>query len=205
MKEFNLYIQEKLKINSSSKISNYDYVAKNKVDLYNYINPIIHKNNNANLNNIDVSNITDMSDLFSGFGVSVGHIDISKWNVSNVENMSGIFLDCINFDCDLSKWDVSNVKDMSYMFSGTNINGKSIENWDVSNVEDMKLMFSECNNLNCDLSKWDVSNVENMKWMFSYSKNSYIKGLDNWKLNEKCNYHSMFSKSSITIPKWYKK
>lgn len=33
--------------------------------------------------------------------------DLSKWDISNVENMLDMFRDCIKFNCDLSKWNVS--------------------------------------------------------------------------------------------------
>ena len=42
--------------------------------------------------------------------------DVSKWDVSNVENMIWLFFKCKKFDCDLSNWDVSNVNKTSYMF-----------------------------------------------------------------------------------------
>ena len=41
--------------------------------------------------------------------------DISKWNVSKVENMMYMFANSI-FNGDISKWNVSNVKNMSSMF-----------------------------------------------------------------------------------------
>ena len=42
--------------------------------------------------------------------------DISKWDVSNVTNMSCMFDYNSQFNGDISKWDVSNVTDMSNMF-----------------------------------------------------------------------------------------
>ena len=46
--------------------------------------------------------------------------DLSKWNTSNVENMSFMFSRCnsLNSLPDLSKWNTSNVNNMSEMFSG---------------------------------------------------------------------------------------
>ncbi len=43
--------------------------------------------------------------------------DISDWDVSDVTDMSGMFSDADSFNGDISDWDVSNVTDMSHMFS----------------------------------------------------------------------------------------
>ena len=59
----------------------------------------------TNLNDIDTSKITDMSDLFYDFN-QIQDIDISGWDVSQVENMGNMFINCRKFNCDLSKWDV---------------------------------------------------------------------------------------------------
>ena len=47
------------------------------------------------------------------------------------------------FNGDISKWDVSNVKDMTCMFEKSKFTGENgdISNWDVRNVEDMYGMF----------------------------------------------------------------
>ena len=75
--------------------------------------------NKANLNWIDTSNVTNMTELFSGAEYS-GQFnkfngDISKWNVSNVTDMSSMFF-LSNFNGDISRWDVSNVTDMTGIF-----------------------------------------------------------------------------------------
>ena len=73
------------------------------------------------LNFLDVSKVTDMSGLFKDFDVSPHpekgwfckiHLDISKWNVSNVTKMSNLFnserVDLVG----LSRWDRSKVIDV---------------------------------------------------------------------------------------------
>ena len=55
--------------------------------------------------------------------------DISKWNVSKVWNMEGMFAFSY-FNGDISKWDVSNVYDMRRMFAYSEFNG-DISEWRV--------------------------------------------------------------------------
>ena len=150
MKELNQYIIEKLKINKSTNL--YHYHPKDKDELRSLIQELLkERGNDADLNDIDVSDITDMSKLF--YSLDPHKIDISEWNVSNVKNMRFMFLSCDNFNSDLSKWNVSNVEDMGYM-------------------------FQDCYNFNSDLSKWNVSNGIGMKHMFDGCKS--LEQIPSW-------------------------
>ena len=51
-------------------------------------------------------------------GATAFNDDISKWDVSSMQNMFGMFDDAVLFNGDISKWDVSRVTDMEGMFSG---------------------------------------------------------------------------------------
>ena len=111
---------------------------KNRVQLEQLID-YAFKHNIYDLNFIDTSKITDMCELF----------------------------EYVEHDFNISKWDTSNVKNMSYMFYRCyKFTGKGLENWNVSNVIDMSYMFCDCENFNCDLSKWNVSNVTDMSNLF---------------------------------------
>ena len=68
----------------------------------------------TNFNCIDTSAITDMSNLFRSLDISTT-IDISYWDVSNVECMTCMFYKS-KFGGDISKWDVGNVKNMEGIF-----------------------------------------------------------------------------------------
>lgn len=94
----------------------------------------------------DVSNVTDMSGLFVRCKYFNG--DLSKWNVSNVKATVNMFAGCYKFNGDLSNWDVSNLEDMKYMFNQCfAFRGKGLEHWDVSKVKDMTNAFRMCKNL----------------------------------------------------------
>ena len=163
MKSLKSYIQEKLIIKKSN--NNYKYFPKTNKELKDIIKKRIkEEGNEVDLNDIDVSKITDMTSLFEGTDFNG---NISEWNVSNVKNMSGMFWACKSFDKDISNLDVSNVTDMSYMFSECESFNQDISNWDVSNVTDMRAMFSYCKSFNQDISSWDVSKVKNMNNVFN--------------------------------------
>lgn len=143
----------------------------------------------ANLNDIDVSEVTDMTNLFYAKDFRG---DVSEWDVSNVKSFTRMFWSCSRFNCDISGWDVIRGNNFNEMFSGCIAFDKQIGKWDVSNATNMNRMFSGCRAFNQDLSKWDVSNVENTDFMFSTCLKFKGKGLDKWKLNSLKTMEYMF-------------
>ena len=114
MKSLPRFIQEKLIIKKNKAI-NYKYFPETKKELKAIIvQRIKNEGNEVDLNDIDTSNITDMSSLFEETNFNG---DISKWNVSNVTDMSSMFYNCSKFNQDISGWDVSNVTNMDEMFN----------------------------------------------------------------------------------------
>ena len=183
----------------------YKYKPKDKKELVKAIKKEIYEvqgtkdnpNWQADLNCIDTSLITDMSDLFSGkifdiYGLSGFNGNISKWDVSNVKDMSRMFVFC-EFNGNISNWDVSNVKNMIAIFYNSEFN-RDISNWDVSNVTDMKSMFSN-SKFDGDISNWNVSNVEDMSFMFENSK--FNKDISKWNVSNVKNMEGMFSNSEF--------
>ena len=172
MKQIKNYINEKLHITSKQQ---YTCQPTTKDELREIIIQRIKDDGpDCDLNDIDVSKITDMSWLFdASYGTSTGNEifsdfngDVSMWNVSSVKNMFCMFRWCKQFNCDISRWNVSNVEDMDAMFVYCEQFNCDLSKWNVSKVEYMSNMFNRCKKFNCDLSDWDVSNVKNMKYAF---------------------------------------
>ena len=172
-------IVERLHINKD--IKNYNYHPKTNGELIKIVDQLIkERGNDANLNDIDTSEITDMDGIFEGS----------------------------NFNGDISNWDVSKVKRMNYMFHHSSFTGENgdISNWDVSNVEDMNSMFME-SKFNGDISNWDVSNVKDMMCMFYFSEFTAKNGdISNWDVRNVQNMYLMFNGTPLAknTPKWYK-
>ena len=203
----NEYIVKKKLDKPIDSEDHYEYYPETKKELIKNIVEIFNSGK-TNLNCIDTSKITDMSNLFdsSNYNKSLDNIDISKWNVSNVKYMQFMFDGYENFNCDLSNWDVSKVENMKGIFSWCIKFNCDLSKWDVSNVTNMDFMFDNCNKFDCDLSKWDVSNVLNMICMFGNCKNFKGIGLDNWNVSKVKHMHYMFKgcTSLINTPSWYK-
>jgi surface protein len=180
MKNLKDIILEKLIINKNTKVQNYNYFPKDRKELRELIEKLIKERGfDADLNDIDVSEITDMHSLFLN---SRFNGDISKWNVSNVTTMYSMFRNSL-FNGDISKWNVSNVTDTRDMFDNSKFTGE-----------------------NGDISNWNVSNIEYMGGMFFASE--FKRDISKWKVNDKAirNAISMFYKSPLekNPPKWYK-
>ena len=212
MKNLNEYVIERLKINKGISPIKYNYHPKDFKELRSLIEQLLdERGKDADLNNIDVSNITAFYENFENKGLfedlDPHNIKIDKWNVSNVKDMRYIFCDCKNFNCNLENWDVSNVEDMNCMFIDCKkFIGQGLDKWNVSNVKDMAFMFDGCYNFNCNLSNWNVSNVENMKFMFCGCEKFTGQGLENWKPLKYPYMNYMFDgcTSLKNKPSWYK-
>ena len=147
MKKITNYITERLKLTSKTKLNYYTCQPKSKKELKQIIATRLDKDPNADLNDIDVSLITDFD--FNG--------DISKWDVSNVTNMEHMFSGT-KFTGDISNWDVRNVKKFDFMFIWAEYFNCNLNNWKVNEHASMECMFN-----NCPIAKNPPKWYKNMK------------------------------------------
>ena len=158
---------------------------------------------NQDIGNWDVSNVNNMSYMFSGGILEANQCpygryflkshrygggdnnptsfnqDISNWDVSNVDIMTGMFSNATSFNQPIENWNVSKVRSMAYMFSGAKSFNQPLGNWDVRNLIRIGYMFRGAISFNQPIGNWDVSNVRNMSHMFSGAI-SFNQDLNGW-------------------------
>jgi surface protein len=195
MKNLNQFITEKIKLSNdrfTHKQTEKTFFPETRAELKELVKRLIsERGNDADLNDIDTSKITNMSDLFV---FSEFNGDISEWNVGNVTDMTRMFLDCENFNCDLSNWDVSKVLYMEEMFTNCkNFEGNGLKYWKTNCLIDTKRMFKECVKFNEDISGWDMSDVHTIIEMF-YNCENFDKDISGWNLESVQEIQGVFFK-----------
>lgn len=136
--------------NSSSMYTTLAIIENTIKPLYTHFwfghsNPSDNIQSVSGLENIDTSEVTDMSFMFGSY-----------WNESSPGQLTYI----TDNRLDLRSWDTSKVTNMDNMFSGCKSETILVSGWDTSKVTNMGNMFLRCTNLtSLDLSSFDFSNV----------------------------------------------
>ena len=144
-----------------------------------------------NLNDIDVSEIDDFTQLFwyIGYSYKIKAIDISDWDVSHVTSFKSMFAECsqLQYVGDLSRWDVSECSNFASMFNDCKFlrNIGDISKWKLTKANDIHSMFNGCKRLENigDVGQWDVSHVRNFNFIFKGCEKLKPIDLNNWKIH----------------------
>ena len=157
--------KEWAEVGMTGQLNGVTYIVANREILEDMIDEF--GNTNHNLNIYCTTKITDMSYLFYSYNSSsTFNQSLDSWDVSNVTDMSNMFDGASNFNRSINVWDVSSVINMSYMFSGAKEFNQEINDWNVANVTNMSSMFANAFSFNNPLNNWDVSSVTDMNRMF---------------------------------------
>jgi surface protein len=136
----------------------------------------------------DFSSLTSLGSFFNGCANLTKINNINNWDVSNITNFQQMFGDCLEFDDNIGNWDTSKATNLSFMFYATgslftkfnNGGSDSIKNWNTSKVTTMSAMFQRNIAFNQDVGTkvvtnnkgqtyiaWDTSNVIDMSGLFN--------------------------------------
>ena len=140
----------------------------------------------------DVSQIEDMSYLFSSTGFNQ---DISSWNVSNVTNMEGMFNGASSFNQPIGSWNVARVTNMYRMFNGASSFNQPIGNWNTANVVNMSGMFGHAIHFNQPIGNWNTANVIDMSEMFN-GASAFNQPIGSWNTSNVVYLDTMFMGAS---------
>ncbi len=106
--------------------------------------------------NTTIGSMVNLSQMFDG--ATAFNQDLSGWDVSNVTDMGNMFSNS-TFNPNISGWDVSSVGSFNGMFENNTAFNQDISEWVVSSATDMRVMFSGAYSFNQNLGGWDVSNI----------------------------------------------
>ncbi|NMN01644.1 BspA family leucine-rich repeat surface protein [Bifidobacterium panos] len=161
------------------------------------------------LDQIDTSNVTDMSAMFYECSSLESLTLSSNFVTSSVKSMYCMFYNCSKLPSLTlpSNFDTSNVTDMSYMFTGClKLVSLDASSFKTSNVTNMSYMFAGCSSLSSLTlsSNFDTSNVTDMSYMFGGCSKLVLLDVSSFKTSKVMNMSYMFgdcsSLSSLTLP-----
>lgn len=144
------------------------------------------------MSQIYTGNITNMSGIFrKSYDDVATRQDISKWDTSNVTNMSHMFDLSTAFNGNIGQWDTSKVTDFSHMFENAQAFNADIGDWNTSRATNMAAMFKSAIVFDKDITRWDTSSVSNMDLMFYFAL-SFNKAIGTWNTAKVINMGGMF-------------
>lgn len=112
----------------------------------------------ARINEWNVSNVTNMFQMFSG--ASIFNSNISNWNTTNVTNFGNLFA-FTAFNQNIGAWNVENGINFNSMFINASVFNQNISNWNTGKATNMREMFKGAIAFNQNIGAWNVSNVTN--------------------------------------------
>ncbi|MEO6286640.1 MAG: BspA family leucine-rich repeat surface protein [Dyadobacter sp.] len=146
-------------------------------------------NGPANIGEWNMSNVTDMKEMF--YGANAFNQPIGNWNTGNVTSMRRMFYNAYAFNQPIGNWNTGNVTDLSYMFFHADAFNQPIGNWNTGNVTDMSYLFFGATAFNQPIGIWDTGKVTDMSYMF-LGANDFNQSIGNWNTGKVFDMYEMF-------------
>ncbi|WP_298477165.1 BspA family leucine-rich repeat surface protein [uncultured Maribacter sp.] len=139
----------------------------------------------------NLSEVNSLYEMFFGCANLIGNSSFGNWDVSRINNMTGVFQNAFNFNQPIGTWNVANVVDMSNMFWNNQVFNQDIGNWNTQNVKKMENTFLGATSFNQDISNWNTSEVYTMRGLFRLAT-SFNQNLNTWDVSNVNDMSSMF-------------
>ena len=162
------------------------------------------------IDKIITDNVINMSSMFYECYIDYkSFCGISSWNMKKVKDISKMFMRMnLQKVPDLSNWDLTSVENISGLFcENKNIEDLSfMSKWkNITKIVDISYLFSECYNLKSipDLTNWKMTNVKNISYLFNGCINIRdISCIEKWEMPNLTKINNLFSNCEklISIP-----
>ena len=167
-----------------------------------------HNGSDYHISNFDTTRVLCMFNIIGNLDETHREFkyDISKWDISNVKDMSRMFYNTTYTSDAPLTWEFfsENLNDMRGMFSYAKINTSIKYLWYTVNVTNMIEMF-EGAEINSSIS-FNTPNVTNMYRMFLYATINGTINFSDWNVSSVTNMYSMFYKctfsSDLDLSRW---
>lgn len=139
-----------------------------------------HDQFNEDLSSWDFSKVETTEKLFRGLkAFNNGGIPPYGWHTGSVNNISGMFEDCVSLDVDLSSLDMSSVTNAQRCFKNArSVVASGIGSWDMGMCTDLRSMFEDATSFNAYLGEgWSSGPRSHVTRMFK-NASSFNNGID---------------------------
>ncbi len=130
----------------------------------------------------DLSSVTNLSNFFWDASNLQSVNNLENWDVSNVTDFGVMFRNAGSFNQDISGWDMSSATIVGLMFMDASSFNQDISGWDMSSVTTIGSMFRGATSFNQNLGSWDLSKVLNTILRFNDMLRSSGLSCENYSL-----------------------
>ena len=120
--------------------------------------------NNMAFTATDLPNLSVCNDFRNAFRSSAANPDTTNWNMENIEDMFGMFLDNTNANPNVFHWNVSSLYEAGSMFQSATAANPNCRNWNVVNLNNANNMFLasglSTDNLTAIYTNWSQLNLQ---------------------------------------------
>ena len=154
----------------------------------------------GDINDWDVTNVTDFSNLFRNGDSYSGdtttfNSNIGGWNTAAVTSMYNMFYEASAFNQDIGGWNTANVTNMQWVFDEASAFNQDIGGWNTAAVTTMYGMFYYASAFNQDIGDWNVSKVKTMEVMF-YDATAFNQDIGGWDTSAVTDMDVMFQNAT---------